>query len=162
MQALKAAILIVHHPTPNDQLQHLLELITNLRNEVKELTTQETLNRLTPQALPFTPAPPPWELDAGLLMEEEIPEEPVVEDVPPPLHHWLLTSEIPPGSGPDDSLFFATDGSVDEGKGTGGYSSVTPHTLEGWSFDPSGKYSSRERGVSCYHIWRRNRGCGHL
>ena len=151
MQTLKAAIMIVHHSTPSDQLQNLLELITNLRNEVKELTTQETLNRLTPQALPSADSTLPlWELDACPLMEEEVPEEPLVEEVPPPLHHWILTSDIPPGPGPDDSLFFATDGSVDESKGKGGYSSVTPHTLEGWAIDVSGKYSSKERGVSCY------------
>ena len=49
-----------------------------------------------------------------------------------------------------DSYFFATDGSVDEEVGRGGYASVTPHTIDGWSPHPSGKYSSRSKGVACY------------
>jgi hypothetical protein len=68
----------------------------------------------------------------------------------PPFDSWANPLDIPPGLGPMDSYFFATDGSVDEEVGRGGYASVTPHTIDGWSPHPSGKYSSRSKGVACY------------
>jgi hypothetical protein len=133
-----------------------------IRDEVRDLTPKATTNRLASvmQSVPENTLPL-WEINAGLQGAVETPIEsltvevaavatPSVENLPPPLHEWLFAPDIPPGSGPDDSLFFATDGSVDETNGKGGYSSVTPHPLHGWTRDISGTFSSREQVVSCY------------
>jgi hypothetical protein len=39
---------------------------------------------------------------------------------------------------------------VDRAARRGGYSSVTPHSVEGWRIDEGGQFHARERGVSCY------------
>ena len=92
---------------------------------------------------------PLWEQDTDLNIEE--PQD-LLEDnyEPPPFRPWGSNAEIPPGTGPDDSYYFATDGSIDEAAGKGGYSSVTPHSVDGWEVDSSGAYSARAQGVSCY------------
>jgi hypothetical protein len=68
----------------------------------------------------------------------------------PPFDSWANLLGIPPGLGPMDSYFFATEGSVDEEIGRGGYSPVTPHAVEGWTPHPSGQYFSKSKGVGCY------------
>ena len=48
-----------------------------------------------------------------------------------------------------DKLIFATDGSVDRDHGApiGGYASVTPHPLPGWTLNPSKEFFFRGKGV---------------
>ena len=48
-----------------------------------------------------------------------------------------------------DVLIFATDGSVDRDHGApiGGYASVTPHPLPGWTLNPSKEFFFRGKGV---------------
>ena len=162
MKTLRAAITIVHTPDSGANLQSLLDSIQEVRDEVRDLTPPDATNILAAatQSVPGNVLPL-WEIDAdlqgaeessidSLTVEETAVAMPSVEDLPPPLHEWLFAPDIPPGSGPDDSLFFATDGSVDETNGKGGYSSVTPHPLHGWTRDISGTFSSREQGVTCY------------
>jgi hypothetical protein len=67
-----------------------------------------------------------------------------------PFAPWIDSTDIPPGAGPEDSFFFATDGSVDRAARRGGYSSVTPHRVEGWKKVRDDHFYSREQGVSCY------------
>ena len=69
---------------------------------------------------------------------------------PRPFAPWMDSTDIPPGAGPEDSYFFATDGSVDRAARRGGYSSVTPHSVEGWEKTGDDHFYSREQGVSCY------------
>ena len=69
---------------------------------------------------------------------------------PRPFAPWMDSTDIPPGAGPEDSFFFATDGSVDRAARRGGYSSVTPHSVEGWEKTGDDHFYSREQGVSCY------------
>jgi hypothetical protein len=67
-----------------------------------------------------------------------------------PFAPWMDSPDFPPGAGSEDSFFFATDGSVDREVRRGGYSSVTPHSVEGWKKAGDDRFYSREQGVSCY------------
>jgi hypothetical protein len=140
-QAIDISALTYRSTEEELRLSELLGETQELNLQVKAAMAADSSNRPPPElALLEQKADaherPLWEQDIGYNIEE--PQD-LLED-----------SYEPPGTGPDDSYYFATDGSIDEAAGKGGYSSVTPHSVDGWEVNSSGACSARGQGVSCY------------